>query len=95
VLPSSKELVVLELLAAAGELYGLQMVEASEGTLKRGTIYVTLSRMENKGYVASRLGDAAFSQAPPRRVYCITMLGRRALRAWRMAHSALRTEHAT
>ena len=95
VLPSSKELAVLELLTAGGELYGLQMVDASRGALKRGTIYVTLSRMETKGYVESRLDEAALSHRPPRRVYRITMLGGRALRAWQMVHSALRTEHAT
>jgi DNA-binding PadR family transcriptional regulator len=32
------------------ELYGLQLVAASRGRLKRGTVYVTLRRMEEKGY---------------------------------------------
>ena len=93
-LPSSKEVAVLELLAAADELYGLQMVTASAGALKRGTIYVTLARMETKGYVESRLDEAPISQGPPRRVYRLTMLGGRALRAWQMAQGALRAEHA-
>ena len=30
------------------------MIESSEGELKRGTIYVTLERMGDKGYVESR-----------------------------------------
>jgi hypothetical protein len=38
---------------AAGKLYGLAMVELSEGRLKRGTVYVTLNRMEEKGYLES------------------------------------------
>jgi PadR family transcriptional regulator, regulatory protein PadR len=93
-LPSSKELVVLDLLAAEAELYGLQMVDASQGALKRGTIYVTLSRMEKKGYVESWLEEAAPGQGPPRRLYRITPLGRRALGTWQMVNRALRTEHA-
>ena len=84
---------MLELLSGNAELYGLQMVDASDGVLKRGTVYVTLSRMERKGYVESRR-DEAVSQGPRRRVYRITTLGGRALRAWRMVHNALRAEHA-
>jgi PadR family transcriptional regulator PadR len=94
VLPSSKEVVVLDLLAGETELYGLEMVDTSQGALKRGTIYVTLSRMEKKGYVESWLDQATPSQGPPRRLYRITLLGRRALRTWRMVNRALRTEHA-
>jgi DNA-binding PadR family transcriptional regulator len=95
VLPSHKEVAVLGLLAREAELYGLQMVEASEGALKRGTVYVTLSRMEKKGYVESWLDDASPSNAPARRRYRITALGRRMLRAWRMVHSSLNAEPAT
>ena len=49
---SPKELLVLELLRHQ-ELYGLQLVAASRGRLKRGTVYVTLGRMEEKGYITS------------------------------------------
>jgi PadR family transcriptional regulator PadR len=78
-----KERLILELLVAAGPLYGLQLVEQSDGALKRGTVYVTLGRMEAKGLVESR-------QEPlppggiglPRRIYKPTALGKRALRAW-------------
>jgi DNA-binding transcriptional ArsR family regulator len=53
---TSKEAVILELMlaSAARELFGLEMVEASGGLLKRGTIYVTLKRLEEKGLVESR-----------------------------------------
>jgi DNA-binding PadR family transcriptional regulator len=95
VLPSRKEVVVLDLLSRDGELYGLQLIEASDGALKRGTIYVTLSRMENKGYVESSLDDTAPSFGPPRRFYRITPLGRRVLRAWRTVYRSLRAEPAT
>jgi DNA-binding PadR family transcriptional regulator len=55
--------------------------------LKRGTVYVTLGRMEEKGYITSRLeAPPADSGGLPRRVYAPTSLGRRVLAAW--AHIA-------
>jgi PadR family transcriptional regulator PadR len=79
---SPKELLVLELLRHQ-ELYGLQLVAASRGRLKRGTVYVTLGRMEQKGYITSTL-DAPPSGTGglPRRIYAMTALGRRMFRAW-------------
>jgi PadR family transcriptional regulator, regulatory protein PadR len=78
-----KERLILELLASSGPMYGLQLVEQSAGALKRGTVYVTLGRMEAKGLVAS----AQEPQPPgaiglPRRIYHMTALGERMLRAW-------------
>ena len=49
---SSTERLILELLAGE-EMFGLQLVEQSKGALKRGTVYVTLGRMQDKGYVES------------------------------------------
>lgn len=43
---------ILDLLAD-GEMFGLELVERSGGRLKRGTVYVTLARMLEKGYVES------------------------------------------
>jgi DNA-binding PadR family transcriptional regulator len=74
---------VLELLVRDNELYGLQLVAASKGRLKRGTVYVTLGRMEDKGYIASRLDDPPPGAGGlPRRIYEATPLGRRMLNAW-------------
>jgi len=79
---SAKELVVLELLRDQ-ELYGLQLVAASRRRLKRGTVYVTLGRMEEKGYITSTLEAApAGTGGMPRRVYAATALGRRMFAAW-------------
>ena len=78
-----KERLILELLVSSGPLYGLQLVDLSEGALKRGTVYVTLSRMEAKGYVESAqepLAPGAIGL--PRRIYRPTGLGQRVLRAW-------------
>ena len=78
-----KERLILELLLGVGPMYGLQLVEQSQGALKRGTVYVTLGRMEAKGFVESEqesMPDGAIGL--PRRVYRPTALGTRMLRAW-------------
>ena len=81
-LPAKQEL-ILELLIGRREMYGLELVSASKGRLKRGTVYVTLGRMEEKGYVRSRLEDAPPDAGGlPRRVYEATPFGRRVLDAW-------------
>ena len=79
---SRKELVILELLVASGEMFGLEMVEASEGGLKRGTIYVTLQRMADKNYVESREEPRTMPEIGiPRRKYRATGLGEKVYRA--------------
>ena len=79
-----KEAVILELLLEENEMYGLQLVAASRKRLKRGTVYVTLGRMEEKGYIVSRLEPAPPDAGGlPRRVYEATAFGRRVLAAWR------------
>src|SRR4029077_18336730 len=84
-----KEALILELLVQEAELYGLQLVAASKGRLKRGTVYVTLGRMEEKGFIASGLEAAPADEGGmPRRVYEPTAFGRRVLSAY--AHVARR-----
>jgi DNA-binding PadR family transcriptional regulator len=83
---SATERLILELLTAHQEMFGLQMVEQSEGRLKRGTVYVTLGRMHEKGYLESRqepLPDGAIGL--PRRLYRPTGLAMRILEAWKAA----------
>jgi len=80
---SAKESLILDLLTRDGELYGLQLVAASKGRLKRGTVYVTLGRMEDKGYVTARAEDAPDGAGGlPRRLYEVTPFGVRVLKAW-------------
>jgi DNA-binding PadR family transcriptional regulator len=87
---SPKELMILELLVNEGRMYGLELVAASRGHLKRGTVYVTLGRMEEKGYVRSRQEDApAAAGGLPRRVYEPTALGRRVCDAWGLVRQQL------
>lgn len=78
-----KERLILEMLVSSGPMYGLQLVDQAGGALKRGTVYVTLGRMEQKGLVESEQE----SQPPgaiglPRRIYRPTAYGERMLRAW-------------
>ena len=63
------------------EMYGLELVRSST-RLKRGTIYVTLERMTDKGYVRSREAERLPTESgTPRRIYSISALGARALAA--------------
>ena len=79
----TKERVILQMLVSHGPLYGLQLVELSEGALKRGTVYVTLGRLEAKGYIESEQEPRAPGAIGlPRRIYRPTGLGERVLRAW-------------
>ena len=52
-LVARSEQLILAMLASRGPCYGLELVQASRGRLKRGSVYVTLGRMEAKGYVTS------------------------------------------
>lgn len=92
---SEKESLILELLSSGRQMYGLQLVAASRRRLKRGTVYVTLGRMEEKGYVTSHL-EPAPSEAGglPRRLYQPTALGRRVLTVWTSATRRLMPEFA-
>jgi PadR family transcriptional regulator, regulatory protein PadR len=83
---SATERLIVELLAAHEEMFGLQMVEVSEGRLKRGTVYVTLGRMQEKGYLESRQEPLpAGAIGLPRRLYRPTGLAMRILAAWKTA----------
>lgn len=74
---SSKEFAVLRALIDNGEKYGLELVRESDGVLKRGTIYVLLERMTDKGYVESRQEKNPTVSGLPRRLYKPTGLGER------------------
>jgi PadR family transcriptional regulator PadR len=78
---SGTEQLILTLLAS-DEMFGLQLVAESKGALKRGTVYVTLGRMQDKGLVESWTE----TQQPgaiglPRRLYRPTAHGLRVLDA--------------
>ena len=80
---SEKEYLIVNLLIGNGSkpMYGLELVERSDGALKRGTIYVTLGRLEDKGYVTSEKESEQPGIAMPRRHYKVTGEGRRVFQA--------------
>jgi DNA-binding PadR family transcriptional regulator len=87
---SRVERLVLELIVAEGEAFGLQLVDRSGGRLKRGTVYVTLGRMQEKGYLDSRqeaLPEGAIGL--PRRLYRPTAHALRLLEACRAAERVM------
>lgn len=85
---SDKEYLVLDMLRSERERFGLEMVKESNGALKRGTVYVTLSRMVEKGYLKSRQEKTPSDPGLPRRLYSITGEGARALKVADAARSA-------
>ena len=91
---SRKEALILAMLINAGrELFGLEMVEASSGELKRGTIYVTLQRMKEKGFIDSKAEPRPAPEIGiPRRMFWATGYGQRVFAAYQAAHSVLSSE---
>jgi PadR family transcriptional regulator, regulatory protein PadR len=94
---SKKEGLILEMLASSGrDLYGLEMVELSNGSLRRGTVYVTLQRMQEKGLIDSRTEPRALPEIGiPRRLYTITGYGLRVLKGSSAARAAFVSELST
>ena len=92
---SRKEFSILEMLIDKEEMYGLEMVEASMGELKRGTIYVTLQRMSDKGYIKSREEPRTIPEIGiPRRKYQATGLGEKVFRTNLKAQEFFNSEFA-
>lgn len=86
---SPTESLVMELLRGR-ERYGLELVDASRGTLKRGSVYVILARMEEKGFVDSKQEERSpGSSGLPRRLYRATPYGRKVHGAFAILRDAL------
>ena len=81
---SPKEaLIVGMLIKRARTMYGLEFVAESKGEIVRGTVYVLLDRMEDRGLVKSRQ-EAKSPGVPgiPRRLYEPTGSGVKAYESW-------------
>lgn len=86
---SNTEHLVLDLLQAS-EKFGLELVADSQGALKRGSVYVTLGRMERKGFVESRQEKRPHGAIGlPRRLYKITPYGQKVFEAYQLLREAL------
>jgi DNA-binding PadR family transcriptional regulator len=83
--PSGKELEVLRLLQSAGTgMYGLELVQQSNGSIGRASIYKYLGRLEEKGFVTVKRPATADHPGMPRPIYRINGLGERVLAAAEM-----------
>lgn len=79
-----EQLVLLAVLGLGDEAYAVpvrdQIHQHARIDLGRSTVYVTLDRLERKGYVASRFGDPTPERGgKARRYFSVTAPGRRAL----------------
>jgi DNA-binding PadR family transcriptional regulator len=79
---------VLNLLVGKQGMYGLEMVKASS-QLKKATIYVHLSRMEDKKWLRSEAEQVPGQSGMARRRYFITGEGQRAYRATLAARNVM------
>ncbi len=82
-LPNQREEVILMILVA-GEKYGREIRDAYQQRSRRempyGSLYTTLDRMEDKGFIQSRLGDPSPERGGNRRkFYKLTADGLKAL----------------
>lgn len=55
--------------------YGLDLIEASNGRLGRGTVYIHLSRLEDLELVESRFEPPQREGHLPRRLYRMSIIG--------------------
>lgn len=86
---STTESLIIDLLQH-GERYGLELIEGSNRRLKRGTIYVTLARMETKGFIVSKQEQRrAGAIGLPRRMYRVTPYGLKVHKAYKLLREAL------
>ncbi len=78
-----------------GTSYGLDLIAASDGALRRVSIYRTLSGMEDSGLIISREESRPSGAVGlPRRLYSLTAHGAKVIRAWN-AFVAVLCERAT
>jgi len=79
-----EQIVLLAVLQVGRDAYGVPVQEEIRRRARRdltlGTIYKTLSRLEAKGFVASRVGEPTAERGGrAKRYYSVSAAGRRAL----------------
>ena len=85
-----EQLLLLAILQCGDDAYTVPirtvLADRSQRRVSRGALFTSLDRLETKGLVASRLGEAiAVRGGRARRYYHVTPTGLRALRAARAA----------
>ena len=89
---TDQEATILALLVSKGaEMYGLEMTRAEAKSLSANTIYIVLTRMVAKGYLASRMETDGEhdKRGPKRRLYKMTSYGEQMLAAHRLGDEAV------
>ena len=81
--PTPAEMIVMRILQGSPSgAYGLEIVDDSAGAVKRGSVYVLLGRLEEKGFVrVLRSKKERGSAGPARPQYQLTGEGSRVLSA--------------
>ncbi len=87
-----EEIVLILVAAQHEEAYGLSVTKAIEKELQRSvtmsSVHTALYRLEEKGFVSSKIGDAEGNRRGRRkRVFIITAIGKRALKEAREARN--------
>ena len=95
-----EQLVLLAAIRLDGHGYAVSMrdeIERRTGlALARSSVYVTLDRLERKGYVTSWLGEPTPERGgKPKRFFRITAAGRRALSTAELAVARMRESAVT
>lgn len=91
---AGNEALILRLLREHGETYGFRMIALSDGRLTQHSVYVTLARMQEKGYLESWMMRVPGLGGPARRVYRATAYGQRMLEATEAFGRAMRGDGA-
>ena len=78
---SKTEFLILQIMINHGaDIYGLEIIRKSDNRIKQGTIYTTLSRMEDKGIITStKEEEIQEGLTAKRRMYTITGAGAKAM----------------
>lgn len=89
-----EEIALMLVAAQHEEAYGLSVTKAIEKELKRSvtmsSVHTALYRLEEKGFVSSKIGDAEGNRRGRRkRVFIITSLGKTALKETREARNRI------
>jgi DNA-binding PadR family transcriptional regulator len=77
--PSTAEIIILKILSNGPERYGLELVQESNGWLKRGTVYATLYRMQKEDWIIGRQDKLPGVSGIPKVKYQLSSKGRRIL----------------
>jgi DNA-binding PadR family transcriptional regulator len=89
-----EQMLLLAVLRLRDDAYGARLMEELEATVgrrvSRGSVYVTLDRLEEKGWLASEMSDPRSERGGrPRRVVAVTPEGLQQLKRSREALLAL------